>query len=194
MKKHERFISEVEQEMDTLDSQWRLRSKIEQNKRFCVVFENLRTTVDVDDSSYNSYKSIAKKAVVYQVAWAIAKQCAVPLLNEMQKIKDGVGHLDRRQRRVRQLYLDWVWDCHTQRDRMEFIFEAMQEYSWVRRDWTLPDVDDPQALEKYIELVSEYLDQPALRELFDSDTAEAELAREVMEHLRAYRRMDAAAR
>jgi len=215
----ELFLEGVAQGLEDVDKNWQNRTPLEQQKRFDKVFNSAKKLmVDKHDggecegglviSTFNSYKSVAKKVHIYHVRWQTAKRCSIRELQTARKVKDGVqdDHNGTQNLAIEKYKITAAVERgkFTEEDKMDLAVQALRDAAAERSDtkgdtqvkgvtpttpWTLPDPDHSEdALVESMGIVFDYWDQHKFVTLINADTPEAKIIRRAMGDLRAYLR------
>jgi len=218
------FINGVAQGLKDVDKNWINRTSLEQQKRFDKVFDVAKEEMVCksdggkceDDglsvSTFNSYKSLAKKVHIYRTRWQTAKNCSMKTLQIAQKIKRGEeADFNTTQNLAHQKFCQKI-DGKTlsEEDKMDVAVDALEEAakelgtakvsasanrtmrSGETTPWTLPDFDGYNDLDESVKIVVDYWEQTKLVQQVNGDTPVGQSIRRALGELNAYLKLKAA--
>jgi len=196
------FLRGLEQGLKDVDKDWGDRSPKEQQRRFDAVFDVAESIMvgpeGLQPSTFNSYKTIAKKCHVYQVDWNTAKSSSAKTLRTAQRIKNK--EKDPALKSAAKKYAEATKKGKlTDADKMALAVQALKDTPSVKVEsealskvWVLPDVNSENALSESIATVVEYWSQKELP-ITGVRTPEATAVRKALKELRVYLKKKAVA-
>jgi len=217
----EKFIEAIVIGLMGLDKNWRDRPALEQQRRFNKVFDFAKEQVvkkdeggknDTDQAialtTFRSYKTMAKKSLVYRVNWQIAKSTNTNALKIARNMVNGDdANFNRTQNQAMTKYTQLIEKAGetdlTREDKMEYAVNALKEASpgsgkdeekkrprgrGLETPWTLPDpdtYDNGGVLTESAKIVVDYWQQDDLKGHVEADSRLSRAIRHALTELKA---------